>query len=199
MLKNKFKKLAYFYARKIGQQTDHIYHAIDHNSPQKHHRLRTTFPKTTLKKARKIALFAPQPRPEFFLKNLCRILRKIPHPEHMEILQPSLQHINKPVVSIGIGRPKKKARLQHEILGIADDSFDHLAIVEVHPHPQPRHGRRMFMKMKRSMAKVSIEGLNEENRLGVPRRHIFDSPCIQQLQSNRIKRIHGVIAQQLLD
>jgi hypothetical protein len=57
----------------------------------------------------------------------------------------------------------------------------------------------MFMKMQRSMAQVPIKGLNEEDRLRVLRRHIFYSVGIQQLQPNRIKRIDGIIPQQLFD
>ena len=117
----------------------------------------------------------------------------------MEILQPSLEHIHKSVVSIRIRRPQKETRLQHEILGIADNPFNHLAVIEINPDPKSRDSRRMFMKVKGSMTKIPIEGLDEEHRLGFLRRHIFDSVRIQQLQPNRIKRIHRVIPQQLLD
>src|SRR6266550_4135490 len=97
----------------------------------------------------------------------------------MEILQPSLQHIHQPVVSIWIRRPQEKARLQHKILGIADDSFNHLAVVEVHPHPQARDNRRMFMKMKSPMAKIPVEGLDEKDSLRVFGGNIFNSLGIQ--------------------
>ena len=117
----------------------------------------------------------------------------------MKILQPSLQHIDKPVVSIGIGRPQKEARLEHKILGIADDSFNHLAIVKIHPHPQARDNWRMLMKMKRPVTKIPVEGLDEEDRLRVLGGNIFHCPGVQQLQSNGIKRVHRIVAQQLID
>src|ERR1700733_7231389 len=151
-------------------------HRITTDSPAKNHVLHTTFSETTLKKHEQNRPFRPRNHAQYFSENLSRILRKIPHAEHVEILQPSLQHIDQSIISIGIRRPQKEARLQHKILSIADDSFNHLAIVEVHPYPQTRHGRRMLMKMQCSVAKVSIEGLDEEDRLGVLRRHIFDSP-----------------------
>ena len=154
---------------------------------------------TTLKNRGKTALFSPATILRIFSEKLSRILRKIPHPEHVKILQPGLQHVDKPVVSIGIGRPQKEARLEHKILGIADDSFNHLAIVKIHSHPQARHNRGMLMKMKRSVTKISIEGLDEEDRLRVLGRDIFHGPGVQQLQTNGIKRVHRIVTQQLID
>jgi hypothetical protein len=102
----------------------------------------------------------------------------------MEILKPTLQHIHKLVVSIGIGRPEKKPLLQHKILGIADNSFDHLAVIEIDPHPQTRNNRRMFMKMKGPVPQIPIEGLYKENCLGILRRNRLDLLGIHELKSN---------------
>jgi len=57
----------------------------------------------------------------------------------------------------------------------------------------------MLMKMKRSVTKISIEGLDEEDSLRVLGRDIFHGPGIQQLQPNGIKRVHRIVAQQLID
>src|SRR5258705_12612782 len=57
----------------------------------------------------------------------------------------------------------------------------------------------MFMKMKSPMAKVPIEGLDEEDSLRIFGGNIFNGLGIQQFQPNRIKRIHRIVAQQLID
>jgi hypothetical protein len=115
----------------------------------------------------------------------------------MKILQSTLQNIHKLIVSIRIGRHQKKPRIKHKILGIADNPFNHLAVVEVDPHPQPRNGRRMFMKMKGPMTQVPIECLYEEDRLGVLCRNFLDRLGVQKSKSNRFKRILTIIPQKL--
>jgi hypothetical protein len=117
----------------------------------------------------------------------------------MKILQPALQNIDKLIVSIRISGPQEKTILQHKIPRIADEPLDHLAIVEINPHPKSRNDRRMFMKMQGSMAKISIEGLDEEHRLGILRRNLLHPLRIQQLKPNRIQRILGIVPQQLID
>jgi hypothetical protein len=57
----------------------------------------------------------------------------------------------------------------------------------------------MLMKMKSSVAKISIKGLDEEDCLRILRRHIFHGLGIEKLQPNRIKRIHRIVPQQLVD
>ena len=123
----------------------------------------------------------------------------ISHAQHMEILQSSLQHIGETIISIRIRRPEKKTRLQHKILCIADNPFNHLAIVEVNPYPKARNDRRMFMKMKGSVAKIPIKSLHEKDRLGVLGGNFLHCACIQQFQSNRIKRIDRIVPQKLFD
>jgi len=181
------------------RQTHHVYHAIHHNFTTQKPPLRATFCKTTLKKHQQKQRFSTRRHAGIFSCKLSRIFRIIPHSEHMEILQTGLQHIDQPVVSIGIRRPQKKARLQHKILGIADNPFNHLAVIEVHPHPQTRDDRCMFMKMKSSMAKISVKSFDEEDSLGILGGNIFHGPGIQQLQSNGIKWIDGIVLQQLLN
>jgi hypothetical protein len=117
----------------------------------------------------------------------------------MKILQPALQNIDKPIISIRIRRLQEKSRLQNKIPGIADNPFDHLAVIEVHPHPKPLNHRRMFMKMQGSMAKISIKRLHKEDRLGVLRRHLFHHIRLQHAKPNRIKWIDRIIPQQLVD
>jgi len=56
----------------------------------------------------------------------------------------------------------------------------------------------MFMKMKGSMAKISIKRLHEEHRLGILRRHLLHRIRIDQPKPYRIKWILWVIAQKLL-
>jgi hypothetical protein len=85
----------------------------------------------------------------------------------MEVLQAALEDIDQLVVSIGIGRPKKETLLEHEIPGIADDSFDHFAVVEVDAYPQARHDGCMFVEVESSVSQIAIEGLDEEDRLRV--------------------------------
>jgi hypothetical protein len=57
----------------------------------------------------------------------------------------------------------------------------------------------MLMKMKSSVTKIPVEGLDEEDRLRVLGGNIFHCPGVQQLQSNGIKRVHRIVAQQLID
>jgi hypothetical protein len=123
-------------------------------SPQPHHKKpsrKTHFSQNPhQKQQQKGGLHIGAARPKKSPK-LHQILREIPHPQHMKVLQPSLQDIHKPIVSIRIRRTKKKSRLQHKILRITDDPLNHLAIIEINPHPQTLHQRRMFMKMQGSM------------------------------------------------
>jgi hypothetical protein len=193
-MKNISEKVGKFLAFEIDHKSGRIHHNFTTKKPP----LCIVFSKTTLKNTSKTAGLRQPVTPNIF-ENLCRILREIAHPEHMEVLEPGLEHIDQPVVSIRVRRPQKKASLQHKVSGIADDSFNHLAIVEVNSHPETRHRRRMFMKMQCPVAKVSIEGLDEKDRLRVLRRHIFHGVGIQQPQSNRIKRIDRVVSQQLFD
>jgi len=55
------------------------------------------------------------------------------------------------------------------------------------------------MKMKGFMAKISIERLHKEHRLGVLRWHLFNHARIQQSKPNEIKRILSIVPQQLID
>src|ERR1700684_1800588 len=105
---------------------------------------------------------------------LTQILRRIPHPKNMKILETALQNIDQLIVPIRIRRPQKEPILQHKVPRIADDPLDHLAIVEINPNPEPWNDRRMFVKMQGIMAKIAIEGLHEEHRLGVLRWNLFN-------------------------
>ena len=63
-----------------------------------------------------------------------------------------------------------------------------------------RFGRSMPLSLlKGSVAKISIKRLDEENCLRVLGRHIFHGLGVQHLQSDGIKRIDRIIAQQLLN
>jgi hypothetical protein len=55
----KFEKLAYFSARKIDREIDHVDHAIHRNITTKTPRYSPIFPKTTLKKHQQRRGFPP--------------------------------------------------------------------------------------------------------------------------------------------
>lgn len=57
----------------------------------------------------------------------------------------------------------------------------------------------MLVKMKCSMAKIAVKGLDEEDCLGIFGRDILNRLRVQQLQTDGIQRIDGVIAQKLID
>jgi len=103
-----------------------------------------------------------------------RALRRVPHAEHMEVLETTLEDIDQLVISVWIGRPKEEACLEHEVPRITNDSLDHLAIVEVDAHPETGHDRRMFVEVESSVAKITVEGLNEEDCLRVLGGHVLD-------------------------
>jgi hypothetical protein len=121
----------------------------------------------------------------------------ISYPEDMKILETTLQDIHQLVVAIGVGRHKEKPGFEYKILGIADDSFDHLTVVEVDAHPQARNDRRMLMKMKRSVTEISIECFYKEDSLSVLGRNLFDFLGVNQPKPNRFKRILGVVPEKL--
>jgi hypothetical protein len=52
----------------------------------------------------------------------------------------------------------------------------------------------MLVKVKSAVAKISIEGLNEENCLGVAGGNVLDGVCVEQLQPDRVERIDRVVA-----
>jgi hypothetical protein len=116
----------------------------------------------------------------------------------MEIFQSTLQNVHQLIVPIRIRGHKEKPRFEHKILGIADDSFNHLAVIEVHPHPQTRNNRRMFMKMKGSVLEISIKRLHKEHGLGILGRDLLDRLRVNKPKPNRFKGILGVTAQKLL-
>jgi hypothetical protein len=57
----------------------------------------------------------------------------------------------------------------------------------------------MLVKVKCAVAQIAIEGLDEENGLGVAGRNVLNGVCVEQLQPDGIQRIDGVVAQKLLD
>ena len=136
---------------------------------------------------------------EFTYATLNRVLRRIPHSQNVEVLEPTLQNIDQLVIPIRVRGPQEEPILQHEVPRIADEPLDHLAVIEVDPHPKPGHDRRMLMKMQGPMAKVSIEGLDEEHGLRILRGNLFDLLCVQKLKSNRIEGILRIVPQQLID
>jgi hypothetical protein len=52
----------------------------------------------------------------------------------------------------------------------------------------------MLMKVKSAVAKIAIEGLDEENGLGIAGRNVLYGVCVEQLQPDGVKRIDGVVA-----
>jgi hypothetical protein len=98
----------------------------------------------------------------------------VAHAEDMKVLEAALEDIDQLVVSVRIGRAKKEACLENEIARIADDSFDHLAIVKVDAHPEAGHDRSVFVEVESSVAKIAVEGFDEEDCLRVLGGHVLD-------------------------
>jgi hypothetical protein len=57
----------------------------------------------------------------------------------------------------------------------------------------------MLVKVKSPVAKIAIEGFDEEDCLGVPGGYIFHSAGVQEFQPDRVQRIDGIVAQKLFD
>jgi hypothetical protein len=57
----------------------------------------------------------------------------------------------------------------------------------------------MLVKVKSPVAKIAIEGLDEENGFGITGRNVLYGVCVEQLQPDGVQRIDGVVAQKLLD
>jgi hypothetical protein len=57
----------------------------------------------------------------------------------------------------------------------------------------------MLVKVKSPVAKIAIEGLDEEDCLGVPGGYILDGVRVQKFQPDGVQRIDGIVAQKLLD
>lgn len=114
-----------------------------------------------------------------------QVLGHIPHPQNMEILQARFIDIGQLIISVGIGRDEEETILQDKVAGIADNAFDHLAVVEVDPHPETGNNWRILMKMKRLMPYIAIEGLYKEDCLGALRRNLFNLSGIDQTEANR--------------
>jgi hypothetical protein len=91
----------------------------------------------------------------------------------MEVLEAALEDVDQSIISIGIGRPQKETRLEHEVPGVADDAFDHLSVIEVDAHPQTRYDGRMLVKVESPVAQIAIEGLDEEDGLRILGGYIF--------------------------
>jgi len=66
----------------------------------------------------------------------------------VEVLEAAFENVDQRVISIWVGRPQEETRLEHEISSIADDAFDHLAVIEVDAHPEARHDGSMLVKVK---------------------------------------------------
>src|SRR5579875_4170965 len=107
----------------------------------------------------------------------------------MEVLEAALEHIHQRVVPVRVRRPQKEPISQHEVLRVADDSLNHLVVIEKDPHPQARHCRSMFMEVQCTMAKVSIECLDEEDGLGIPGWHLAEFLRVSQPEHNGIDRV----------
>jgi hypothetical protein len=112
----------------------------------------------------------------------------------MEVLESALENIDQRIVSVRIGRPQEEARLEHKVPRITDNSFDHLSVVEIDAHPQPRHDGSMLVKVKSPVAKIAIEGLDEEDGLGIAGRNILYGVRVKQLQPYGVQGIDRIVA-----
>jgi hypothetical protein len=92
----------------------------------------------------------------------------------MEVLESALENVDQRIIPVRIGRPQEEARLEHKVSGIADNSFDHLSVIEIDAYPQPWHDRGMLVKVKSAVAKIAIEGLDEEDSLGIAGGNVLD-------------------------
>ena len=84
------------------------HHAKHHNSPRNHHNFTTknhhekhTFPATHLKNSSKKRPKSTRAARQKKSEDLHQILRKIAHSQHMEVLQPGLQHIHQAIFPLG--------------------------------------------------------------------------------------------------
>lgn len=85
------------------------------------------------------------------------------------------------------------------VAGVADDAFDDLAVVEVDADPEALHDGGVFVEVEGAVAQVAVEGLDEEDGLGVFGGDVFDLLGVEQLERDRVQGILGVVAQELLD
>src|SRR5665213_281905 len=91
----------------------------------------------------------------------------------MKSFKPTLEHIDQHVIAIRIGGHQEEPILQYKVRSIADNSLNHLVVVEINPHPEPLHHRCMFMKMQGSVLQVSLKRLDEKDRLRVLGWHLL--------------------------
>lgn len=91
---------------------------------------------------------------------------------------------------------QKKARVNEIVNRIVHHSLHNLAILELNSDPDAVHGRRAVIEFQLVVARISLEGLYEEDRFGVRYRNIFDNPCVKPLYTKYLGGSEGSIAQQ---
>ena len=52
----------------------------------------------------------------------------------------------------------------------------------------------MLVKVESPVAKIAIEGLDEENGFGITGRNVLYGVCVEKLQPDGVQRIDGVVA-----
>jgi len=57
----------------------------------------------------------------------------------------------------------------------------------------------MLMKVKSSVTEITIEGLDEEDGLGIAGRNILYGVRVKQFQSDGVQGIDRIVAEELLD
>ena len=127
------------------------------------------------------------------------VLRRISHAENVKVLQAALVDVHKPVVAVRISRNKEKAVLKDKVTRVADNALDHLVILKVNPHPQPRNDWRVLVEVKRFVTNISVKGLDEENGLRLSSGDLLHFAGINQVEPNCIERGMRIVTEELFD
>jgi len=85
------------------------------------------------------------------------------------------------------------------IVGVRDDAFHGLAIVEANPHPQTLHHGGVLVEVKGAVAQVAIEGHDEEDCLGIGGGNGLDLAGFGERETNGVEGMLRVVAKELLD
>lgn len=125
--------------------------------------------------------------------------RGVAHAEDVEVFEAGFEDIDELVVAVGVGGHEEEAVFEDVVAGVADDAFDDLAVVEVDAHPEALHDGGVFVEVEGAVAQVAVEGLDEEDGLGVFGGDVFDLVGVEQLERDRVQGILGVVAQELFD
>jgi hypothetical protein len=81
--------------------------------------------------------------------------------------QPALHHVDKLIVTAGVGRQHEEPRINQIANGVIYDSFHDFAVEELEPHPNAMDDRRACMKVEMISDWISVEAVYVEDGLNV--------------------------------